>query len=83
MLDGDKAGREGTERIAAQLEGRVKLSIVIVPDERQPDQFDTSAIRCLLEHGCKRRLNRQNLPTAGTAESPSLRPAPDAVKFEV
>jgi len=80
MLDGDKAGREGTERGAAQLAGKVKLSIVTVPDGSQPDQLSPAAIRSLLEPENQRRGNRQNLPTA---ESPSLRRTPDEAKLEV
>ena len=51
MLDGDNAGREGTERAAAQLAGKVKLSIVTIPDGRQPDQLTGPELRQLMAAG--------------------------------
>jgi hypothetical protein len=50
MMDGDEAGRRASRRIAAQLGGRIPLRIVDVPDGRQPDQFNETEIRRLLEN---------------------------------
>jgi hypothetical protein len=51
MLDGDRPGREATERIAGQLAGKVGVSIVTVPDGTQPDQLTGPAVRGFLERG--------------------------------
>ena len=48
MLDGDRSGREATERIAAQLAGKCSLQLVMVPDGKQPDQMEGEEIRALL-----------------------------------
>lgn len=48
MLDGDEAGRQATNRIAAQLAGHCSLRRVIVPAGRQPDQLSSAEIATLL-----------------------------------
>ena len=51
MLDGDRAGREGTDQIAAHLSGKMKLSIAAVPEGVQPDQMAPADIRALIGDG--------------------------------
>ncbi|HTG63026.1 MAG TPA: CHC2 zinc finger domain-containing protein [Terriglobia bacterium] len=48
MLDGDMAGRTASQAIAARLSGWRSLQVVRVPDDSQPDQLSSSAIRRLL-----------------------------------
>jgi DNA primase len=49
MMDGDKAGRRASQRIAAQLGNQIPLRVVEVPADRQPDQLNGTEIRRLLE----------------------------------
>jgi DNA primase len=48
MLDGDAAGRKGSEAIAARLSGWCAVPVVRLPDGSQPDQLSRSTIRQLL-----------------------------------
>ena len=45
MLDGDQAGQRASQQLAARLRGRVSLSMVKVPNSRQPDQLSSEEIR--------------------------------------
>jgi DNA primase len=51
MLDGDDRGRQGSQRIAAQLAGRCSVRLVWMPDGKQPDQLSREEIRALLGPG--------------------------------
>jgi len=53
MLDGDTAGRHGTEVIAGRLAGRCAVRVVAVPASKQPDQLDSDEIRGLLGEDLK------------------------------
>ncbi|MGH9627351.1 MAG: toprim domain-containing protein [Bryobacteraceae bacterium] len=48
MLDGDEAGRRASQQLAAQLWGKVSLSIVGTPSGGQPDQLSSEEIGRLL-----------------------------------
>ena len=48
MLDGDEAGRRGSQQLAARLKGKVSLSVVEVPSGRQPDQLSSEEMESLL-----------------------------------
>jgi DNA primase len=48
MLDGDKPGQKATERIAAQLAGKIDMKVMHVPDGKQPDQMSPAELRGLL-----------------------------------
>jgi DNA primase len=47
-LEGDKAGRRASQRLAARLSGRVSLSRVVVPSAGQPDQLSSEEIERIL-----------------------------------
>jgi DNA primase len=67
MLDGDMAGRIASQAIAARLSGWRSLQVVRVPDDSQPDQLSSSAIRRLLAVvGCPNEgaMVKQNLSPA-------------------
>jgi hypothetical protein len=67
MLDGDISGRTASEAIAARLSGWRSLQVVRVPDDSQPDQLSSSAIRRLLAVvGCLNEgaMVKQNLSLA-------------------
>ncbi len=49
MLDGDTAGRAGSEAIAARLAGKCSVSVIQAPDGSQPDQLSVRAIQQLLD----------------------------------
>ena len=49
MLDGDEAGRQGTEEILKRLARRVWCKTVIVPQTKQPDQLAAGEIAELLK----------------------------------
>jgi DNA primase len=49
MLDGDRPGREATERIAAHLAGKLAVKVMHVDEGKQPDQMTMAALRSLLE----------------------------------
>jgi DNA primase len=51
MLDGDKSGRQESQKIAAQLAGRCSVRLAWVPDGKQPDQLNRDEIRALLGSG--------------------------------
>jgi len=48
MLDGDEAGRRASQQVAARFWGKVSLSMVEVPNGRQPDQLSSEEIRRIL-----------------------------------
>ena len=77
MLDGDQPGRTATQKISSQLEGRMAFRVVSMPDNKQPDQLDTVAIRNLLEPAKHRVVNRRTLKTV---ESTPLNPSRDRPK---
>jgi DNA primase len=49
MLDGDEAGRRATAAIASRLEPHAAVHAVHLPDQVQPDQLSTEAIRQFLQ----------------------------------
>ncbi len=49
MLDGDKAGRDGTEASYAKLRKAFDTVIAYLPDGRSPDDFDRSELRAFIE----------------------------------
>ena len=49
MLDGDDAGRRATATITAQLQPHVSVRVIHLPDQVQPDQLSTEAIRQFLQ----------------------------------
>ena len=49
MLDGDTAGRCATASIAAQLRPHVSVRVLHLPDQIQPDQLTTAAVREILQ----------------------------------
>jgi DNA primase len=48
MLDGDEAGRRASQQLAAQLWGKVSLSVVGTPSGWQPDQMSSEEIGQIL-----------------------------------
>ena len=48
MLDGDEAGRQGTDEILLRLSRKVWVKDVRVPDGKQPDQMSNEELRGLL-----------------------------------
>ena len=48
MLDGDGAGRAGSDRIAARLNGKCLVRTVALPADTQPDQLNGEEIKALL-----------------------------------
>jgi DNA primase len=48
MLDGDEAGRQGTDEILLRLGRQVWTKAVSVPDGKQPDQMNTEELQALL-----------------------------------
>jgi DNA primase len=67
MLDGDAAGRTGSEAIAVRLPGRRLEQLVRIPDGSQPDQLSRSTIwQLLAEVGC---------PNEGAVVKRNLSPA--------
>jgi DNA primase len=48
MLDGDEAGRKGTDEIMLRLGRKVRVKDVRVPDGKQPDQMSSEELRGLL-----------------------------------
>ena len=48
MLDGDEAGKRGTDEILLRLGRRVWTKAVSMPDGKQPDQFSTEEVQALL-----------------------------------
>lgn len=66
MLDGDGPGREASRKITGQLEGRVGVQVINLPDGKQPDQLSSEDIRGLLETKVARPGNRQNLAAIDT-----------------
>ena len=49
MLDGDEAGRQGTDEILRRLSRRMWVKSVNVPDGRQPDQMSSEELQTLLK----------------------------------
>ena len=49
MLDGDEAGRKGTEEITAPAGRQVWVKSVRVPDNKQPDQMNSGELEELLQ----------------------------------
>lgn len=49
MLDGDDAGQRATATITAQLQPHASVRIIHLPDQAQPDQLSTEAIRHFLQ----------------------------------
>jgi len=64
MLDGDRPGREATERLAAQLAGKLAVKVMHVDEGKQPDQMTTAELRHLLagarraEHSAREQAPR-------------------------
>lgn len=56
MLDGDRPGREATEKIAGVLGGKVQLLIARVPDGAQPDQLNAAELHRVLKPESVRRV---------------------------
>jgi len=48
MLDGDPAGRRATAIIAAQLRSHAVVRVIHLPEQVQPDQLTSEAIREIL-----------------------------------
>ena len=48
MLDGDETGRRASQQLATRLKGKVSLSVVEVPNGRQPDQLSREEMESLL-----------------------------------
>ncbi len=48
MLDGDKPGREATEKIMSQLAGKSAVRVVSIPEGKQPDQLSRAEIHLLM-----------------------------------
>lgn len=80
MLDGDPPGREATRKIAGQLEGRVAVQVINVPEGKQPDELGAAVVRNLLEPQNQRPGIRHNL---AAVESPSLQRTSDEAKLEL
>lgn len=49
MLDGDDAGRRATATLATQLQPHASVRVIHLPDQVQPDQLSTEAIRQFLQ----------------------------------
>jgi DNA primase len=65
MLDGDRAGCEATERITGQLAGKVSLSVIRVPEGKQPDQMTKAELRNLLVSTARPKQERRSDPEQG------------------
>ena len=48
FLDGDEAGRQGSQTIAGQLLGTMFVKVVKLPDGKQPDQLSSAEINAIL-----------------------------------
>ena len=49
LLDGDEAGRQGTEDCLRRLVGQVFVKAIALPDGKQPDQLTPDELRQVLE----------------------------------
>jgi len=49
MLDGDEAGRQGTDECLRRLARQVWVKVAHVPDGKQPDMLTAEELRALLE----------------------------------
>ena len=55
LLDGDNAGRQGTDAIARRLSGRLRFTEINLPDGVQPDQLAAKEITHLLGGYCREK----------------------------
>jgi DNA primase len=49
MLDGDRAGRLATAELARRLQPYASVEVIHLPDEVQPDQLSSAALRAILQ----------------------------------
>jgi DNA primase len=50
LLDGDEAGRKGTDELLLRLGRKVWTKAAMVPDDRQPDQLTAEELQQLLKN---------------------------------
>ncbi len=55
MLDGDEAGRRGSEAIAGRLSAKMTVAVVNLPDGAQPDRLTSKEITQILGGHCREK----------------------------
>ena len=72
LLDGDEAGRKGSDRVAARLKDRCEVQVIRLPEGAQPDQLAAELLHGLMERAIRGSYSVANSKRSGDCVPPSI-----------